>query len=318
MRYRLTFGCCAAVTTISVLTAACSAEPPSPSHPTTTYADVGIDLSSSTDPSTGAIVFPADRLDLTEEEREVLSAASTIEIARCAQEQGVDWWASTQSGYSTLYSSSTNFGVWTEDQASRFAFSMPSTNADMIANGIVEDGSLPVHDGSAEQPDLSSNREIAAHNSSLDDDALEVVRSCGQSEQAERFSPVAVITGPWWSEITAVRTDFSALPAVTAIYDELDGCLEDAGLTPDPEKPGLPVGADDESLDEEQIRLALQVVQCKTSIDFVPRLANLVAEQEAPVLVEYAQDMVANRAEADAIVAEARAVVDAAQAANQP
>lgn len=56
------------------------------------------------------------------------------------------------------------------------------------------------------------------------------------------------------------------------------------------------------------------MVECKSQIDFVERLADLMAQQQAPVLVEYADELLAERATADAVVAEARAVLAAAQA----
>lgn len=278
------------------------------------FPDVGIDLTSTVDPTSGAIVFPYERLDLSEEERAVLGSASAILAAQCAQDRGVDWRAASVSTYSTLYDSSIYFGVWTTDQASRFAFAPPMTNADLVANGTVEAGTLDGAVGTPEQPDLSELRAALEHNATVSETDREIVAECGSSDEVNRLQGVSLFSGPWNSKLGEAMQSFDALPEVEEIYAELDGCLVDAGLTPDSDNPGFPRGADFNRIDEEQIRLALQVVECKSQIDFVERLADLMAQQQAPVLVEYADELLAERATADAVVAEARAVLAAAQA----
>lgn len=296
---------------VALSTGGCSKA--APSQEATTYPDVGIDLTSTVDPVSGAIVFPYDRLTPSEEESALMFAAEDVLIARCAQERGVDWRAVPVSTYSTLYDSSIYFGVWTEGQANRFAFTLPSTNADLVANGAVEPGALEVHLGTPEQPDLSGIRAVLEHNSTVSEADREVVTECGQSPEIERISGLELFSGPWNSKLSVAMQSFDTLPEVEAIYAELDTCLAEAGLTPDPDSPGHPLGAEVDRIDEEQIRMALQVVECKSQIDFVPRLADLEAQLEAPVLVEYADELLEARADTDALVAEARAVLASAQ-----
>lgn len=275
--------------------------------------DVGIDLTAAVDPDAGTIVFPAARFGLTAEEQQLLVTAFTVMRSRCAQGLGVDWRADPVVRYSTLEEASHFFGVWTEAHAARFAFVAPMTNADLVANGYVPEGSVPVHDGSPEQADLGAGSEIGAHNAALSEEDLERAMTCNDDEAVARFSQAQIEQPPGARRIGVVMQGLAELPEAEQVYADLDRCFEEHGLTPDPEAPGMPEGWE-LVIDEEQISLALQTVACKTEVDLVPRLADLVAEQQAPILAEYADELVAYRADLDTLVAEARAVVADAQA----
>lgn len=301
-----------------LLVGACTGATPSPETTTTypavdTYPDVGIDLTSTVDPFSGSITFPFARLTPSEEETALFWAASAMVTAQCAQERGVDWRAAPVSTYSTLYDSSIYFGVWTTDQANRFAFSLPSTNADLSANEVAGADASANAVGTPEQPDLSELRAARDHNRTVSEADGEVVKECAGSAESDRLSGLSLFTGPWISTLTEATRPFDTHPEVVQARTELDTCLVDAGLTVDPDSPGYPMGTDVGRIDEEQIQLALQVVDCKTRIDYVPRLADAMARLEAPVLVEYADELLEERAKTDALVAEARAILTAAQ-----
>lgn len=299
-----------AVVVAVVLVGGCSGRP-DPARDTGDGA--GLDVTAQTDPETGSVVFPIDRFRPSAEEEALLVTASTLLLAECAQRAGVDWRASPVVRYSTLYDASHYFGVWTEDLAARFAFVSPMTNADLIANGYAEEGELAVHDGSSDQPDTAAWPEVGAHNGALSEADMEVVRACGDAE-ANQFTAVVQAAVPGQRKVTAAMTELDTLPEVQEVYRDLDACFDDVGLRPDPDAPGFPQGWALE-ISEEQIELALRTVACKSEVDFVRRLADQVAALQAPVVAEYADELVAARQRTDELVAKARAMVAEAQAA---
>ena len=72
-----------------------------------------------------------------------------------------------------------------------------------------------------------------------------------------------------------------------------------------PTYPGF-ITADTQLINEEQITLALQTVECKARINFTQRAADIIAERQIPIIEEHAEELVAAREKWDATVAEAK------------
>lgn len=273
----------------------------------------GLNLDAEVDPATGRIILPADRFGITEEEMAVLSVASTMALADCARADGVDFAVSTKNPYSPLYDVSMRWGVWVDTYAERFGFVPPMTDADLRANEVVgaPTGQAP---DSAEQPDLSENSAIADHNSTLTSADQAVLDRCSSSKATRALNPAAlVVKGPWTAKLNDVSTAFDSLDEVKDVYSEYRDCLAADGLrlsTDDgPGSPDAVIGADPSTISEEQISLALRVVACKTTVNLVPRLATIMAAQQAPIIEEYGAELVKQREAIDRAVTDARALI---------
>jgi hypothetical protein len=93
--------------------------------------------------------------------------------------------------------------------------------------------------------------------------------------------------------------------------DDLDACFVREGMEPDPEFLYVPLGADPTVIDETQISLALATVACRDEVDFTRRVADVLAQQQAPIIVAYLDELVEQRADLDESVRQARAILDA-------
>ena len=90
-------------------------------------------------------------------------------------------------------------------------------------------------------------------------------------------------------------------------------CLERAGVEVDIENL-VPVGVDGEAVQrgevtENDVRLAIADVTCKNEVSFIKRLTNLEAAAQSPIIAQHREELLAERARLDAILAEARAVL---------
>jgi len=265
----------------------------------------GLNLTAETDPETGAITFPYDRLRASVEEVDILATASKLTTAECAKAQGVDFRASASGSFPSVYKASNYFGVWIKEHAERYAFLPPMTEADMEANGIkggawAEGDRAKVKGGKAA---------MAAHNSKLSPSQKAVVAECARTK-AKRFNlGILAPPGPWSQPIDTMASNFNADERVKSLYNELHACFVDAGLKPNEEAPGVPIGAKVHEISEEQIQMALRVVDCKHSSNLVPRLSAIMAELQAPIIEKYAPELAVQRERIDTAVAAARQVI---------
>lgn len=250
-----------------------------------------IDVSSQVDARSGTITFPADRLALSADDQDALATAQSVALAECARGIGVDY-TPLRVQLDPIEKVSTYFGVWRKEDARRFGFVAPQTPSDMVHNDI---------EGRPEQP---SGARPARH--LLTDAERERLQPCQTSDDVQRFSPEA-LTGksPWNAPLGEVEAGFYGLPEVRAVIDEYDQCLRGRGAEPRGDLPGSAVGADPKTISPAQVKLALKVVACKSDVDYVPRLARIMADEQAPIIARYGRDMVAFRSRVDRLVADA-------------
>lgn len=280
--------------------------------PASDPADTEVRVESVVNVDTGAVAFPDELFYASLEENDLLTTATSLAIATCAQARGVDFRASGTPSHSTLYESSNYFGVWTESAAERFGFVPPMTNRDLIANGV--SGAPALTDvqltATPEQPDLSLNVEIAAHNSALSEDEFAVIAECANGEAAKVFDLRAIApAGPWSQPLGEVHRAFNQDDVVKETYSQLNECLEREGLQPDESAPGMPIGADSGSITEDQVVMALTVVDCKAEVEFVDRLAARMAELQAPIINKYFAELSDQRSAIERAVEQARELV---------
>lgn len=259
-----------------------------------TVAHPGLDLTAEVDPSTGRITLPADRFQPTMEESDLLSTAASTAIADCAAERGVSFQPAV-SAFDPVYAVSNRYGVWTREMAQRFAFTTPMTAADLSANGIRVEGAATADADPGPPP-----------NAHLTTEDREILDECAGAAEVKQFDASALLgPGPWGDEIQAATEAAFAREAVQ-VFDDYAACLVEHGHQADPANVYVAQGADPQVIDEEQTLLALAVVDCKTSVDMVTRLATLEAAAQAPVIDRHAAELIAQQERVQAAVAAAR------------
>ncbi|MFI9486978.1 hypothetical protein ACIG47_11360 [Promicromonospora sp. NPDC052451] len=277
---------------VTPLLAACTSDDPAD------QASSGLDLSADLDRQSGAIVFPADRLKMTRSDVETLDSAYSFAVAACAKDLGVDY-SPFAPNDEPLYDASNYFGVWLEKYAQEFGFVAPMTPADMAANGVKGAPSVTEHAPGA-----------GPESAQLSDDDRAQLEPCFTSEEASRFDAVSLAgAAPWNGPLGQIDAEFFGYPEAEEVVADYDDCLKANGLQPQPDTPGFARGADSREISAEQIELALKVVACKDEVDYVQRLADVMADKQAPIIEDYATEMVAQKEKTDQVVAEAEAYI---------
>lgn len=263
----------------------------------------GISLRAELNEATGEVRLPYDRFTATYEEMDLLVVASSVAASTCAREKGVVFVPPAPSS-DPAYVSEQYFGPWTVDQAQRFGFVEPMTDADLVANGIIGASS-----DETERP--------AAPNGDLTDADWAVMDTCGSTPEVKKLLDARAESGPWVTPMAAVHDALLDDGRAKDLLDELDGCYRGEGLKPLAKTPWTPQGASG-AISEDQIRLALQVVECKKQISFTERMAQVEASLQAPIISEYADELVAKRAQIDEAVVEAKALIAQSTSAIEP
>ncbi len=89
--------------------------------------------------------------------------------------------------------------------------------------------------------------------------------------------------------------------------DDLLECYDDRGIRAgDRARPWIPQGANLAAINEEQIALAMTVVECKEETQFVARMAKIEAGEQARVIDAYADELVSERQDLE----ESRAIAE--------
>lgn len=260
----------------------------------------GISMAPELNRDTGSVVLPFDKFSLSENEHGDIVTASAAQRVACSREVGIpvgDPWPSLNN---PAYDSESYFGPWTLAQARKFGFVEPASDADLNANGIVG------------APELPSDRRLPeAPFADLTDEDGEKVEACNGPDE-ELFMSVLEQDGPWVPEIRAIRENAGALelPGLRDIVTELAACYKEKGITPGPKDlVWWPQGGKADRIDEQQIQLAVKVVDCKDSIEFTERMAAIEAREQAAVIGRYADELVQERATIEKALARADATI---------
>ncbi|WP_198303481.1 hypothetical protein [Cellulomonas sp. PSBB021] len=241
------------------------------------------------------MVLPADRFTETFLEMDLLATASSVAVGLCAAENGVTI-TPPQPLTDPVYVSEQYYGPWTRDQAERFGFVKPMTQADLAANGIVADTTGADHQ--------------APPDGDLTAADWEIVDACGAAPRSARFDDALRHVGPWYAELEAVQAQVLDDAEAKGALRDLEECYEQAGLGVSSDgSPGWPRGANGSVIDQQQIQLALASVECKQKTDFTARVAAVEARLQAPIVVKYADELVQKRAEIDEALMAARALL---------
>jgi hypothetical protein len=253
---------------------------PAAASPSDTGAVDPADLHAEVDPVAGTITFPLSRYDLTDEERSTVNRALRWQLRLCAEDEVGRPIAWQQSVPGTPRSDRT-FGVWSLSEAQEYGYAVPPEGG--VSGGPVTEGvDGPVWEA-CNQTDEVRALSTEVEGSYALADALGRAHDVGLASDASR---------------TAVA-DWAA-------------CLAEHGLEPAGADSGYTVaGATTSRWDPASVAMAVTDVQCKTSVDFVRRMADAEAAATAPVIAQFREELLARLAHQREVVARAEAYLAA-------
>ncbi|WP_369374476.1 hypothetical protein AB1046_09010 [Promicromonospora sp. Populi] len=242
------------------------------------------------DPESGTITLPVDRYFPTEGELRTVHDARGLAMAACAAESGMEvpWRPGIpEIGGSRLY------GVWLSDSVAEFGYAVPTTPE--------RDAAL-ARDADAEP---------------YTDGELQILDECYARPEIQELSEEAIpLTIPLGTEMTGVSDAALDSAEGQRVFADLDVCLQDAGLERMPHVDRYLIRGTSQEITEQNIQTALKEVECKTSVEFVARLAAIEAQYQAPVVEKYEYELAELRADFDALVERARQYLSAHRPAS--
>lgn len=252
------------------------------------------------DATVGEVVLPFDRFAMTSWEEDVLMSATGATINVCAADKAVETKTvlpTDKRVHDEIYASEHYFGPWTEAQANRWGFVPPMTDADLFYNGI--------EGGPQNAPEAMFLSE--EHNYTPEDE--EVIGECRDSSSWVDLSASLTSESPWLTDYPIFEETWKEHEEAVRIIGELSQCLTDNNLVPLKETPWLPTGSQSNLIDEEQIDMAVTVVDCKKSLDFTQRIANVEASLQQPLVEKYSREMQEHRSAIDEMMPQAEKLI---------
>lgn len=265
---------------LAILVAGCA--PPGGDAEEAPTAVRGLDMSAEMVESTGTVVLPLDRLRISFLEADLITTAGSVAMSDCLAERGVTF-SPPPPVSDPVYLSEQYFGPWTTDQARRFGFVLPMSNADLAANGIVG------------APPLSSDQGAERDFQPLPDDAELAAHECADEVIVGTYDTALIDVGPWSTAVDAIPDQVLQDAGFQRAIAELGTCMEAAGLKPNPDEPWNPMGARGDTISAAQIDMALTIVDCKQQVSFTQRVATVEAGYQAVIVDEYADELFAQR-----------------------
>ena len=208
--------------------------------------EIGVNLGADVDVDTGAVTLPYDRFRITNVESDILGAARSGAVAACARNKGLTWtgWDIRGGDYSASHIWHV-FGAWRQQDAAKFGFMDPMSDAGLMWRGLI--------------PKSEDYTEPTTPNTQLSQAQIEEVGStCSSDPQAKEFAEEdLVVSSPWSDEMAQLDVAVNRDPRSLEVFDELAQCYSGQGLTFDEDFPGYVIGADRETISEDQITMAL-------------------------------------------------------------
>ena len=231
------------------------------------------------DHEAGTILLPMDRYWLTEAETAYLLSARSLAVNLCARDAGVvGHWEMIEA----WEPENRRYGVWVRSVAERYGYSLPMRGDDFVPNNAEVDGTAVYEECAASDPDTTQFN-------------------------FEGIRPAFDI-----ATVTLGMSDAAfASAAAEEIFADWGACLAEHGLERDTssETPWMVAGTSDD-VTESNIAAAIVDVDCKASVDFIQRIADIEAGYEQPIVDEYQSEFEEMRAEYDAMLELARQYLD--------
>lgn len=238
-----------------------------------------IDLARLVDPDSGQINLPLEAYSLSYRELRTIEYARDLLLAQCLRARGFSWVHFDRRSEPERVD--TRYGPWTRQHAARYGYGGPPPTP---AEQALE----------AENQRVLAPEEIAA-----------------RSTCSDRVNEVTLVE-PLPGDIAAFDVYQPVLesPEGRALIEEWRRCMSEHGIRTSEKydevwsPPGIPP-----ELNEEQIRIALVDVDCKTRTDLVRRMAALEARAQLAIIREHESDLAAQRDVIDDVVAAAERVI---------
>ncbi|QRV02720.1 hypothetical protein JTE88_03000 [Arcanobacterium phocisimile] len=264
---------------------------------------MGLNLSAEVDKESWTVTLPWNRYLISDEEKNILLSASSMALAQCTREKNMaKQWTGTNADFISqvnphVYS---EFGPWRKAMAQQYGFSSPYLSNDPIVGRDIKPPT--------ETEILKLRRGFDA-NSLFSEADMELMRKeCDEYPAVEKFNREKIApSAPWVDELGETRMLLFDDPRAQEIVGELEACFDKQGMKMSSEIPGFVEGVNG-FIDptEESIALALKAAQCQEETDATPRLAQVWADLQAPIVKKYAKELIAQRQLIDERVAEAK------------
>lgn len=245
-------------------------------------------LTASVDEDAGTIALPADQFFLTEAELDEVVSASGVAMINCLEAAGIE---SVEGRGRVIPDNDMSrvYGLWRMADAEQYGYITPESDEKLEALARNSRGG-----GEMSEAELAARHECAT--------TPELIRFQNPYPKAD-----------WVSELSAASSAAESSVEWQAVISEWEECLADAGVEVEPGAL-TPTGLDYTAIDrrevtESDVRIAVADVTCKHDVDLIQRLADLEAAAQSPVIAQHRDEMLAARAELDAILADARRVL---------
>ncbi|MBM7824328.1 hypothetical protein JOD55_000155 [Arcanobacterium pluranimalium] len=266
----------------------------------------GLNLKADVDFKTGRVTLPLDRFGPSNEEQNLITAASTGGMAKCAHEKlGIPWKASLSKGdpNDVVWN---GIGPWIKERTERLGYATrpitkPYVGPKMTSPEEAAKEAQYLKEHPVIDPD-NPNSQIS------EQDFEKMQEECSSNPETDKY-PLSAMYVPEFGKVASYSSNFEQSAKAKTVLEELKQCYIAAGYKPSEDFRGSIEGARVEIIDAEQIKMALVEVDCKTKINAVPRFAEALAELQAPMIEKYANELVENRRRIDEMVQQAREFV---------
>lgn len=220
---------------------------------------------------TGEIFLPSEKYKITWAEYTIIDNASQHFLAECINENS-DYDYPYLPTPSYQKSEDRRFGIWKIDNAQQVGYTLPRTEAEQERLDRAD----------AEEKELAELSETARE-----------VLSKAESDCAESLSkqPISQNKVPKFPTLPSGYSQAYASEEGASIHAEWEACLNENGLELDPEVSPFAIKGITGEKNEQDIKIAVIDVQCKTEVDYIHRMANLVAAYEGPYVKKYESEL---------------------------
>ncbi|MFC5369428.1 hypothetical protein [Arcanobacterium bovis] len=240
------------------------------------------------------VTLPSDRYNLTESDRQTLLSAASVATAKCAREKlGIPWvgWRITDmaDGKNIAF---TEFGPWTKALATQNAFDNPSLTTTHTQKPANHPGNL---------------------NGMIPDDQVKKMRdTCKDEPDVSKFEFENIApSGPWTTPLANTRYELMKDQRAQAVVKEIEQCYAEKGLQSKKEAPGYVEGFTAEDRTPQAFAAAIKAAECQEKLNATPRLVEIWAELQAPIITKYADELIAQRQKIDKTLSDAKEYINA-------
>ncbi|MFC5369427.1 hypothetical protein [Arcanobacterium bovis] len=263
-----------------------------------------LDIKADIDKEHYSITLPSDRyanIQMLSSDEIILQSAESAVIAECARNKlnipimGVPTWRLSD-GQPFAF---TEFGPWNVKIAEKYGFSNPS-----MFNALIPETRIKIPAGETDPLE---------HNSQFTEQQRQTVNDqCAKEETLNHFNTRKLAPhGPWTEELNNTRSQLLKDKRAQNIIRELDQCFVQAGLKMSSEVPGYVEGVIPDEITPRNLTMAVKAAQCQEKLNATPRLVEIWADLQAPIITKYADELIAQRQKIDKAVADAKEYINA-------